>query len=96
MLNPASIDRNFGTTGQSTYLYFTRVFHDANCNLNGQEDLVRIPISSSGRPSGTEGRRRPAAPRAQESETEPSSWTVQCGLWATSQGWPSGSMKIAE
>ena len=25
VLNPASTDRNFGTTGQSTYLYFTRV-----------------------------------------------------------------------
>ena len=48
VLNPASTDRNFGTTGQSTYLYFTRVFHDANCNLNGQEDLVRIPIKFLG------------------------------------------------
>ena len=24
--------------------------------------------------------------------TPPSSVTVQCGLWATSHGWPSGSM----
>ena len=28
--------------------------------------------------------------------TEPSSSIVQCGLWATSHGWPSGSMKTPE
>ncbi len=31
--------------------------------------------------------------QGQLSLTPPSSVTVQCGLWATSQGWPSGSMK---
>jgi hypothetical protein len=44
VLNPASTDRNFGTTAQSTYLYFTRFHHDANCLLLPAEDLVRIPI----------------------------------------------------
>jgi hypothetical protein len=44
VLNPGSADRNFGTTSQTTYLYFTRFHHDANCNLLPQEDLLRIPI----------------------------------------------------
>jgi hypothetical protein len=48
VLNPASTDRNFSTTGQTTYLYFTRIFHDENCNLIGQEDLIRIPIKFLG------------------------------------------------
>ena len=30
------------------------------------------------------------------SVVEPSSWIVQRGLWAISQGWPSGSTKAAE
>jgi hypothetical protein len=30
------------------------------------------------------------------SSTEPSSWIVQNGLWATSHGWPSGSTKTPE
>jgi hypothetical protein len=42
-LNPASADRNFGTTGQSTYLYFTR-FNYVNCAGNNDLDLIRIPI----------------------------------------------------
>jgi hypothetical protein len=44
VLNPNSADRNFSTTAQSGYLYFTRLHHDANCNLLSQEDLIRIPI----------------------------------------------------
>jgi hypothetical protein len=51
VLNPGSADRNFGTTAQTTYLYFTRIFHDENCNLNGQEDLIRIPIKFLGTPT---------------------------------------------
>jgi iron complex outermembrane receptor protein len=44
------------------------------------------------RPGG--GRSSPSAqPR---SKVRPSSVTVQNGLWATSQGWPSGSMKTPE
>jgi len=35
----------------------------------------------------------PAGERVTPSLTPPSSVTVQCGLWATSQGWPSGSTK---
>ena len=39
-----------------------------------------------------------AAPghRPLASVVRPSSWTVQCGLWATSNGWPSGSTKTPE
>lgn len=43
VLNPQSTDRNFGTTGQSTYLYFTR-FNYVNCAGNYDLDLIRIPI----------------------------------------------------
>lgn len=42
-LNPQSTDRNFGTTGQSTYLYFTR-FNYVNCAGNYDLDLIRIPF----------------------------------------------------
>jgi hypothetical protein len=44
VLNPGSADRNFGTTGQTTYLYFTRFHHDQNCVPTWQMDLIRIPI----------------------------------------------------
>jgi hypothetical protein len=43
VLNPASTDRNFGTTGQKTYLYFTRLNYQ-NCVLTDDRDLIRIPI----------------------------------------------------
>jgi hypothetical protein len=51
VLNPTSTDRNFGTTGQSTYLYFTRFHHDQNCVQTRQMDLIRIPINFVGSPS---------------------------------------------
>ena len=44
-----------------------------------------LGLSSVGAASGHAG-----------SSAEPSSWIVQRGLWATSQGWPSGSVKAAE
>jgi hypothetical protein len=43
VLNPGSSDRNFGTTGQSTWLYFTR-FNYVNCAGTNDRDLIRIPI----------------------------------------------------
>jgi hypothetical protein len=42
-LNPAATDRNFGTTGQKGYLYFTR-FNIVNCVGSNDDDLIRIPI----------------------------------------------------
>jgi hypothetical protein len=52
VLSPGSADRNFGTSGQTTYLYFTRLHHDGNCNLTGEEDLIRIPIKFIGTATG--------------------------------------------
>jgi hypothetical protein len=43
VLNPASPDRNFSTTGQKVYLYFT-VYNDTGCLLLNDRDLIRIPI----------------------------------------------------
>jgi hypothetical protein len=43
LLNPSSPDRNFSTTGQKVYLYFTR-FNNTNCLLLQDRDLIRIPI----------------------------------------------------
>ena len=47
VLNPGSTDRNFTTTGQTTYLYFTR-FNYVNCLINYDLDLIRIPIKFIG------------------------------------------------
>ena len=44
LLNPGSSDRNFGTTSQSTYLYWTRLHYDEFCNISSELDLNRIPI----------------------------------------------------
>jgi hypothetical protein len=44
LLNPGSSDRNFGATSQSTYLYWTRLHYDENCNISSELDLNRIPI----------------------------------------------------
>jgi hypothetical protein len=43
-------DRNFSTTGQTTYLYFTR-FNYVNCTQNYDLDLIRIPIKFIGPPA---------------------------------------------
>jgi hypothetical protein len=43
VLNPTSTDRNFDTTGQKVYLYFTR-FNYSNCTETLDRDLIRIPI----------------------------------------------------
>ena len=53
VINPGSTDRNFGTTGQTTYLYFTRFHHDQGCVQTWQMDLIRIPIKFLGPPSAT-------------------------------------------
>jgi hypothetical protein len=43
LLDPNSPSRNFETTGQSVYLYYTR-FNYQNCQMNLDRDLIRIPI----------------------------------------------------
>ena len=62
----------------------------------------RLPLAQQGVRLRVHPRHRqvPAVPArplrnlaAQERRTPPSSVSVQCGLWATSQGWPSGSTK---
>ena len=44
VLDPASQDRNFGTIGNSGYLYFTRFNSVKNCRVQMNRDLIRIPI----------------------------------------------------
>jgi hypothetical protein len=46
VLDPESKSRNFETTGQRVYLYFTR-FHYSACQETLNRDLVRIPIQFS-------------------------------------------------
>jgi hypothetical protein len=41
-LDPASTSRNFETTGNRFYLYFTRF--NGGCELTSDRDLVRVPI----------------------------------------------------
>jgi hypothetical protein len=43
LLNPGSTSRNFETTGQKVYLYFTR-YNYVNCIGSNDLDLIRIPI----------------------------------------------------
>jgi hypothetical protein len=43
VLDPRSKSRNFGTSGQDVYLYFTR-FHYSSCKQTLNRDLVRVPI----------------------------------------------------
>jgi hypothetical protein len=47
VLNPASTGRNFGTTSQKTYIYFTRLNYQ-NCVMTSDRDLIRIPIKFTG------------------------------------------------
>src|SRR5262249_39666164 len=58
--------------------------------------LVGIHRPRAGAGPGALIRQRAAALRRHAIETEPSSATCQPGLWATSHGWPSGSMKTPE
>ena len=46
VLDPESTSRNFETTGQRPYLYFTR-FHYRNCVQTLNRDLVRVRLSFS-------------------------------------------------
>jgi hypothetical protein len=43
VLDPASRSRNFETSGQRPWLYFTR-FHYAGCEQTLDRDLVRVPL----------------------------------------------------
>ena len=43
VIDPSSGARNFTTTGEEAYLYFTR-FHYRNCVQTLNRDLVRVPI----------------------------------------------------
>jgi hypothetical protein len=43
LLDPHSSSRNFETTGETAYLYFTR-FHYRSCQQTMDRDLVRVPI----------------------------------------------------
>jgi hypothetical protein len=46
VLDPASGSRNFETTGQRPWLFFTR-FHYSDCNQTFNRDLVRVPLKLS-------------------------------------------------
>lgn len=46
VIDPGSASRNFETTGQHPYLYFTR-FHFSACQPTFNRDLVRVPIEFS-------------------------------------------------
>jgi YD repeat-containing protein len=48
LLDPDSPTRNFETSDQEGYLYFTR-FNYSNCVLNYDRDLIRIPVEFSDR-----------------------------------------------
>ena len=64
--------------------------------------LVAFLVDAGGHARRAGWRRRRASPRRSRvltllspSRTPPSGVSVQCGLWAISQGWPSGSMTTA-
>ncbi len=57
-----------------------------------EQALVSLLIIARTPAAGAAGRCPDAGP-AQSSRTPPSAVRVQCGLWAISHGWPSGSMK---
>ncbi len=44
LFDPDSTDRNFGTIGDTAYLYYTRFNGADNCRLTMDRDLVRVPI----------------------------------------------------
>ena len=47
LLDPRATTRNFSTTGQKAYIYFTK-FHYVNCEQTLDRDLVRVPIQFLG------------------------------------------------
>jgi hypothetical protein len=68
VLDPESTDRNFGTTGQSDYLYFMRfnyTFQNGTCWADLDRDLIRIPIEFTKPPDPVEPavQASPLAPR---------------------------------
>ena len=46
LTDPASTTRNFETTGNTAYLYYTQN-HYTNCQQTLDRDLVRVPITIS-------------------------------------------------
>ena len=52
VLDPNSTTRNFSTTGQTAYIYFTH-FHYSNCIQTLDRDLVRVQFQFLGRPQPT-------------------------------------------
>jgi hypothetical protein len=47
LLDPRATTRNFSTTGQKAYIYFSK-FHYVNCAQTLDRDLVRVPIQFLG------------------------------------------------
>jgi hypothetical protein len=45
IIDPLSRTRNFGSTGQHAYLYFTRFNRASNCRQSLDRDLLRVPIT---------------------------------------------------
>jgi hypothetical protein len=43
VLDPESLSRNFDTTGQRAYLYFTRLNYES-CVMTSDRDLIRVPV----------------------------------------------------
>ena len=52
LLDPNSESRNFDTTGQRGFLYFTRFHINASCDTSLDRDLIRIPIEFANRQPG--------------------------------------------
>jgi PKD repeat protein len=52
LLDPNSATRNFETTGRDGYLYYV-IFHPANCQIDDNRDLLRIPIRFSKAPTAS-------------------------------------------
>lgn len=48
LLDPKSKDRNFGTVGESAFVYFTRHNSAPACKMSMDRDLVRVPVRISG------------------------------------------------
>jgi hypothetical protein len=47
ILDPASTDRNFRTTGATPYLYYVRIHYDELCQQTLDRDLLRVPLQFS-------------------------------------------------
>jgi hypothetical protein len=52
VLDPESESRNFDTTGQRPFIYFTRFQINASCNTSLDRDLIRIPLEFTNRQPG--------------------------------------------